>query len=39
EVPAQSPREVYVLFIGAAKQRNPGAAMALREQLQQLGER
>ena len=37
DVPAQSPREVYVLFIGAAKQRNPGAAMALRDQLRQLG--
>ena len=37
ELPAQPPREVYVLFIGAAKQRNPGAAMALRDQLQLLG--
>ena len=37
ERPPQPPREVYVLFIGAAKQRNPGAAMSLRDQLQQLG--
>ncbi|MNV33663.1 hypothetical protein D3C71_1250400 [compost metagenome] len=37
ELPTQPPREVYVLFIGAAKQRNPGAAMALRDQLQLLG--
>ncbi|MFL9582572.1 DUF72 domain-containing protein [Stenotrophomonas sp. AB1(2024)] len=31
------PREVYVLFIGAAKHRNPGAAVALRRQLKQVG--
>ncbi|MCS4234071.1 DUF72 domain-containing protein [Stenotrophomonas rhizophila] len=37
EAPARGPREVYVLFIGAAKQRNPGAAMALREQLSRVG--
>jgi len=28
---------VYLLFIGAAKQRNPGAAMALRDQLASVG--
>jgi uncharacterized protein YecE (DUF72 family) len=38
EAPAGPSREVYVLFIGAAKQRNPGAAMALRDQLMQLGD-
>lgn len=37
DVPAAQPREVYVLFIGAAKQRNPGAAMALRGQLSRVG--
>ncbi|MEG2804971.1 DUF72 domain-containing protein [Stenotrophomonas sp.] len=35
----RGPREVYILFIGAAKQRNPGAAMALRDQLAQVGAR
>ena len=34
--PAAS-REVYILFIGAAKKRNPGAAMALRDQLRSVG--
>ncbi|WP_171966861.1 DUF72 domain-containing protein [Stenotrophomonas bentonitica] len=34
---AGAPREVYVLFIGAAKQRNPGAAVALRMQLEGVG--
>lgn len=37
--PLEGPRDVYVLFIGAAKQRNPAAAMALREQLHQVGAR
>lgn len=37
EAPASGPREVYMLFIGAAKQRNPGAAMALRDQLARVG--
>ncbi len=32
-----APREVYVLFIGAAKHRNPGAAVALRRQLEGVG--
>lgn len=36
-LPTQPPREVYVLFIGAAKHRNPGAAMALRDQLRRIG--
>lgn len=31
------PREVYVLFIGAAKHRNPAAAVALRGQLEGVG--
>ncbi|WP_251006346.1 DUF72 domain-containing protein [Stenotrophomonas sp. ISL-67] len=31
-----APREVYVLFIGAAKHRNPGAAVALRKQLEEI---
>lgn len=37
EAAASGPREVYMLFIGAAKQRNPGAAMALRDQLARVG--
>lgn len=37
DAPASGPREVYMLFIGAAKHRNPGAAVALRKQLQQVG--
>lgn len=37
EAPAAAPREVYMLFIGAAKHRNPGAAMALRDQLASVG--
>jgi uncharacterized protein YecE (DUF72 family) len=37
EAPPAAAREVYVLFIGAAKQRNPGAAMALRDQLRRVG--
>ncbi len=37
EAPAAGARDVYVLFIGAAKQRNPGAAVALRAQLAQVG--
>jgi len=37
EAPAQAARDVYVLFIGAAKQRNPGAAVALRAQLAEVG--
>ena len=37
DAPASGPREVYMLFIGAAKQRNPGAAMALRDQLARVG--
>jgi len=37
EAPASGPRQVYVLFIGAAKQRNPAAALALQAQLQRLG--
>lgn len=36
-VAAERPREVYVLFIGAAKHRNPGAAVALRQHLQAVG--
>ncbi len=32
-----APRDVYVLFIGAAKHRNPGAAMTLQQQLDTLG--
>jgi len=31
--PAQSPRDVYLYFISAAKERNPAAAMALLERL------
>jgi len=37
DAPTSGPREVYMLFIGAAKQRNPGAAMALRDQLARVG--
>ncbi|RRU13921.1 DUF72 domain-containing protein [Stenotrophomonas sp. 278] len=35
--PTGPAREVYLLFIGAAKHRNPGAAMALRDQLRSVG--
>jgi len=31
--PARTPREVFIYFIGAAKERNPAAAMALLERL------
>ncbi len=37
QAPSGGAREVYMLFIGAAKQRNPGAAMALRDQLARVG--
>lgn len=37
DAPTRGPREVYMLFIGAAKHRNPGAAVALRRQLMQVG--
>ncbi len=37
DVTPEAPCEVYILFIGAAKQRNPGAAMALRDQLRSVG--
>nr|CEJ24313.1 hypothetical protein XACE116_7530001 [Xanthomonas citri pv. citri]CEJ31090.1 hypothetical protein XACE116_7530001 [Xanthomonas citri pv. citri] len=31
--PARQPREVFVFFISAAKERNPAAAMALLKEL------
>ena len=33
-LPQQQPRDVYVYFIGAAKERNPAAALSLRSRLQ-----
>lgn len=36
-MPPAAPRDVYIYFIGAAKVRNPAAAMALIERLQVLG--